>query len=130
MTVQGDYPKLGDPQQWSYFVDRNQVFLSHLDPLMDLTKKVLFREIEAGPEDRVVFATGRLVFDSFWEIMLLAGNGYGFGAQGILRTMFERVVLSKYLSEHPCETDVFLDYYHIVKWKQVNAVQTYIGSAT
>lgn len=51
------------------------------------------------------------------SILLLGMNGYGFGAQKILRGMYERAVTAAFLHRHPDQVDAFLDFGHINDWK-------------
>ena len=76
--------------------------------------------------DAVVFFLGRQCIDDFLEILVLAGNAEGYGAQKLLRTMFERVVLVKYLAEHPEEVDAFLDHFHVTRLAQLVALQRFV----
>lgn len=71
------------------------------------------------PVDRVIFYFGRLCVEDFVEILLLCGNGYGFGATKILRGMFERVITARYLQSNPQFADDFLDYL-IRRWIYLN----------
>jgi hypothetical protein len=54
-----------------------------------------------GPEDRTVFVLGRLCMEDFFEIIQLAGNGYGFGALKLVRSLYERAVTMAFLSGQP-----------------------------
>ena len=59
--------------------------------------------------DRVVFYLGRIAADDFSELLLLASNGYGFGALKILRGMYERVVTAAFISKNPAEVRHFFN---------------------
>jgi len=84
------------------------------------------RLITDKPVDRVVFYLGRVVADEFFEVFLLAANGHGIGAMKLLRGMYERAVHARYLSEHPDQTELFLDYYPVALGKEASAIlQTY-----
>jgi hypothetical protein len=119
--------RVGQPSKWKEFAARNHEFLLEVEPLAALARAVFDRDIEGGPLERAIYTTGRLTVDDFWAVFILATNGYGFSARGLLRSMFERVVVGKYLVGHPDQVDRFLDYYHIVKWKQANAVTRTLG---
>ena len=43
------------------------------------------------------------------EIFLLCGNAEAYGAEKVLRPMFERVVTMKYLRAHPDEVDSYMN---------------------
>ena len=57
-----------------------------------------------------MFLLGRSAVEDFFEIWVLGGNGYGFGAMKILRTLFEKVATAGYLCNHPNEIQAFHDY--------------------
>jgi hypothetical protein len=40
--------------------------------------------------ERIIFFLGRMVVDDFGGILMLSGNGYGFGAYKVARDMYER----------------------------------------
>lgn len=65
----------------------------------------------------MIFGLGRLCAEDFLEILLLAGNGYGVAALKLLRGLYERAVTIAYLSEHPEEATVFLDYHFVSQHK-------------
>src|SRR5262249_31250028 len=46
----------------------------------------------------------------FFDIVLLAVHGYGFGALKLLRPLYERVVTAMYLMAHPAEVKDFSDF--------------------
>jgi hypothetical protein len=57
--------------------------------------------------ERIIFFLGRMVVDDFGEILMLSGNGYGFGAYKIVRGMYERVVTAMYIAKNPAEARKF-----------------------
>jgi hypothetical protein len=71
------------------------------------------------PQDNDVFyfALGRVCVEDFWELLLLAGNGYGIGANKMLRALYERAVTLLYLQTHSEHVDDFLDYDIVTKHK-------------
>jgi len=58
--------------------------------------------------ERITFFLGRMVVDDFGEILMLSGNGYGFGAYKIVRGMYERVVTAMYIAKDPAEARKFI----------------------
>lgn len=48
-----------------------------------------------------VFAVEHQVADDFFDIQLLAVQGYGMGAVKLLRPLYERVVTALYLIKYP-----------------------------
>jgi ribosomal protein S14 len=67
--------------------------------------------------DMVVFYFGRLTVDDFNELFILSGNGYGFGALKILRTMYEHVVTATFIAKNPSEVRAFIEDEAIERWK-------------
>ena len=67
--------------------------------------------------DRIVFGLGRVIVDDFGEILTLAGNGRGVGANKILRGMYESLVTAAYIAKNPLEARPFAEDDAIKKWK-------------
>lgn len=123
--------RFGTPAEWAAFRDRNLPFVDHFPDLSAALRTAFVRTLTtADPVDRVVFGLGCQSADDFFEIMLLCGNAEGHGAQKLLRSMFERVVLTAYLHAHPGEVDLYLDYYWVVQRKRVGAVERAYGTGT
>ena len=72
-----------------------------------------------GPADKVVFFVGRLCVEDFNEVFLLSANGCGFGALKILRGLYERAVTLAFMSKHPDQADMFLEYHYIHQGKML-----------
>jgi hypothetical protein len=100
----------GFPDQWKAFHQRNRKFFLRFDHLKKALDATFIRMIYAdGPEDRTVFVLGRLCMEDFFEIIQLAGNGYGFGALKLVRS---------------------LDYHAVAQFKLMQAVKQNYGSST
>lgn len=133
---------IGNEQSQAVFLRENEAFLREYPELVGLETKIFIRalhqpseaELEAMrklPEDSaaviefedklssqpVVFYLGRIAADDFGEVLVLAGNGYGFGAHKIVRGMFERVVTAMYIARNPSEARVFAEQSAIDKHK-------------
>jgi hypothetical protein len=67
-----------------------------------------------------LFALAHQAADDFFEIVLVAVLGYGFGALKLLRPLFERVVDALYLLRHPEETQDYNDYADVDTWRLIN----------
>jgi Family of unknown function (DUF5677) len=125
---------IGIPQFQERFVKDNHAFILEYPYLTALLQKTFIRalaqpsveeieKIEKLPDSdptvaefdnkvwahRVVFYLGRIAADDFSELLLLASNGYGFGALKILRGMYERVVTSAFISKNPAEVRHFFN---------------------
>src|SRR5258706_10495018 len=57
--------------------------------------------------ERLIFFLGRMIVDDLGEILMLSGNGYGFGAYKIVRGMYERVVTAMYIAKDPAKARKF-----------------------
>lgn len=118
----------GVREEGEAFVRRHSRFFERFSNLKQALDIAFIRTGQSGgPAGRVVFLLGRLCVEDFMEILLLAGNGYGIGAQKIVRGMFERAVTARYLHLNPDETQRFLDYHWVQQHKLANAIQTTIG---
>lgn len=119
----------GFQEEWNHFRERNPRFEEVLPRLHELRSGVFDRELDSSePIERFVMLYGRMCMEEFFEILLMCGNGYGIGAQKILRGFWEKAVTLEYLIAHPDELDDFFDYHHITDYKLFNSVRDIIGS--
>jgi hypothetical protein len=108
----------GLEEQWRIFQTRHAKFLEGFDNLMTAIDTAFLRDLMTPQgNDVFYFALGRVCVEDFWELLLLAGNGYGIGAHKMLRALYERAVTLLYLGTHPEHIDNFLDYDIITKHK-------------
>ena len=118
----------GFPDQWKAFQERNHAFLARFKNLKDALDLTFIRTFASGgPEARVVFTMGRLCSEDFFEIALLAANGYGYGALKLVRSLYERAVTMAFLSENPTEVDAFLNYHAVAQFKLMRAINETFG---
>jgi hypothetical protein len=118
----------GFQEQWQAFQARNDKFLSVYPNLEQALNIAFVREASfSKPEERVVFALGRVCVEDFLEVLLLAGNGYGIGAQKILRGLYERAVTMMFLSENPGDVAAFLNFHSVAQRRLLMAVQQTFG---
>jgi hypothetical protein len=116
---------IGNPDRWSPFGKRNAAFVERMENLRSAFNTILNREwSSAEPADRFVFVAGHIAVDDFLEIFVMCGNAEAYGAQKILRGLFERVVTLKYLHLHPEEVEKYANYFWIGQYKLVNAIET------
>lgn len=133
---------VGDREAQARFIASNRDFLLERPPLHSLLQKVVLRQLPSPPEDEVdrlltlpcgdpaaiafenkvmadtiVFGLGRVIVDDFGEILTLAGNGRGVGANKILRGMYESLVTAAYIAKNPSEARPFAEDDAIKKWK-------------
>jgi hypothetical protein len=118
----------GYQEQWQAFQSRNLKFLSRFESLKTAFNVAFLRSFStSGPEERTIYMLGRLCCEDFFEILLLAGNGYGIGAQKLLRALYERAVTMAFLADNPSEVDAFLDYHAIAQHKLSTAIRKTMG---
>jgi hypothetical protein len=79
--------------------------------------------LESTLAQRTIYFLGSLIREEFMEILLLSANGYGIGAQKLVRGMYERAVTARYLYKHPEEADDFLAYKRVDDRKLMNATR-------
>jgi hypothetical protein len=77
--------------------------------------------------DRTIYFLGRLIAEEFMEVLLLCGNGYGIGAQKLVRGMYERAVTAAYLRDRPDEVGNYIDFHKVSEHRFLNAVRSSIG---
>lgn len=102
----------GDPDEWRYFGETYEPFLSKKHYFFELMSRVFNRVVleEAPLVDRIVFDLGLNCSQDFKEILLMCANGYGIGALKLLRSFYEKAVTAAYLSNHPDEAERFDNY--------------------
>lgn len=123
---------IGYPDEWRTFVRGHSMFYEVLPKVMEAINLAFNRTFHSkNKADSLVFLLGCLVVEDFDEIMLLSGNGRGFGSQKILRGMFERAVTLAYLHEHredvPDEASRFLKFYPIARYKLSQSLHQTLG---
>ena len=107
--VETTHALFGDPAEWKDFESRNPEFVRRIGNLFN-TIELAFKSLLVRERlDKILFHLDRLCAEDFSEILLLCGNGYGIGAEKVLRGMYERAVTATYLSQHPEEAANFLD---------------------
>ena len=115
----------GYPEQWARFAKSRKPFLDRLPRLLELSGKMLNRRWSTDSStERVVYQTGNLCLEDFREILLLACNGFGFGALKIVRGMFERLVTAQYLHLHPDVRNRYLNFHLISDYKLAREMST------
>jgi len=91
------------PTEEYSFSERNAKLLTLLPNLNNAMDHVLSHSVVADRKGLTIFMLARRCRNDFEEILLLASNGHGFAALGILRSMFEKLVDASYLHKHPEE---------------------------
>jgi Family of unknown function (DUF5677) len=83
-----------------------------------------------GPEERTIYSLGRMCAEEFYEITVLATNGYGFGALRLVRSLYERAVTLAFLSDSPDQVTAFLNYHAVAQFKLMKAIDESFGPGT
>jgi hypothetical protein len=118
MSDENQQLMFGIQDQWTAFQRRHAKFLERFNSLRTALHTAFLRDLmRPQANDKFYFALGRVCVEDFWELLLLAGNGYGIGAYKMLRALYERAVTLLYLQAHPEHIDDFLDYDIVTKHK-------------
>ena len=129
----------GVPREQGDFARRNAKFLDVLPKLTRRIDEILATRTfqpdprpEGVPEEewrshlaaqRLVFFLGRLAAEDFMEILLQCANGYGMSGLKLLRPMFEGVVTSLYIAQHPDQAKTFMGYHTVHQRKFLNVAK-------
>jgi hypothetical protein len=118
----------GNTEEQHDFAQRNARFFDRFDNLKTALSMAFVREGESDfPIDRLVFYSGRVCAEDFNEILLLAANGYGFGATKLVRGMFERLVTAIFLHQKPEFADDYFDFYWVSQRKELQTALEVFG---
>jgi hypothetical protein len=127
---------VGDAPAQQRFLLGHQMYLAEVPKLVELCNKIFNRTLEPPDanerqallnanlpdddpavvawEDRVtasnlIFQFGLMACDDFNAVAILSGNGAGFAALIIVRSMYERLVTAMYIARRPSEARRFAD---------------------
>src|SRR5713226_7723695 len=81
---------------------------------------------EAEPHQRMIVNLGLLAGVSMFELVTLAGNGFGQGAMKIARTVMETAINAEYLRQVPTEFDSYMNWYWVEKYKDLTYVKAHM----
>lgn len=115
----------GYPEEWNNFATTHLQFtrrFANIEKAIDIAFQKTYQT--TGPTERTLYFLGRLGVEEFLEVLLLCGNGYGIGAQKLIRGMYERAVTARYLFKHPEETDNYLHWHHVTNYKMFTVAQS------
>jgi hypothetical protein len=101
--------EFGETAASNAFWDRNPRSFPALMRLVELTNRAFGREWK--PKDRmqdIAFNLGQTCRQDFLEILFLAVNGHGIGAQKLLRGLYERAVSLEYIRQNPDKAERFV----------------------
>jgi hypothetical protein len=118
----------GYPEEWSSFATRHSEFVQRFDNIEKALHAAFHRTHATSTlAQRTIYFLGRLAAEEFMEILLLCGNGYGIGAQKLVRGMYERAVTARYLFRHPDEVDDYIAFHRVTDHRFLMAIQSTIG---
>ncbi len=111
----------GSPVEARQFIQSHPERIRLIQSLLATAEKTFIRRLVSNKlSDCIGFYLGRICVEDLKEIVILAGNGYGVGAQKILRGMYERAVTSVYILQNPSEADRFWNYHKVHQRKAYN----------
>jgi hypothetical protein len=119
---------LGDSRVWPNLERDFPGIYPVFKRLAGTMEKVFNRNIEFTNRCMAVYSTGRLACEDFVEIAFLAEHGYGFAALKLLRGIYERTVVGRYIASNPDEAERFHDYNVIDAQKFSNRASGVYGS--
>jgi hypothetical protein len=120
---------VGTPAEWKDFARRHARFLQRHSYLTDTIKAAFETDLghDVSLASRVVYLLGRGCVDDFEEIVILAGNGRGFGALKLLRGMFERYVTASHIHANPHDALKFVDYFWVQQHRLLEQMISIFG---
>lgn len=114
--------EFGDTDECKAFFARNPKFWPAFEKLMTLTNKALAREYRfKNRVEDICFNLGETCRQDFLEVLFLAANGYGIGAQKALRGLYERAVALEYMRTRPEKAERFMKFAAIQEYKGAKA---------
>lgn len=122
--MDGTFPRFGIEEEWIAFHERHPIFQKGFSNLVRALQVAFIRTFTSrSPAERVVFHLSNLCKEDFMEILLLAGNGYGIGAEKLLRGLYERAVTARYIAMNPDKADDFVDFGRINMFKLIEPIR-------
>lgn len=104
------WDKLAERTSWKR-LDRDFPRFSETMALLAQTmRKIFARSMDLLESQMAVFSTGRLACEDLYEIAFLAEHDLGFAALKLLRGIYERTVVGRYIALNPKEAEAFGEY--------------------
>src|ERR1051326_6175241 len=103
----------GFEDEWRDFRNRNSLFLERLPNLVEsLTTAFYLPTSFTDRDDMFVFPYGRVCVEDFFEVLLLCGNGYGYGAEKLIRGLYKRALNTNFFfTPHPRPKNFFFFFF-------------------
>jgi hypothetical protein len=119
---------IGSENAVAKFRQRQSLFFESSGNLNEALSVAFDREFEPDEvADAVIHWFGCRVRRDFDEVMLLAANGFGWGATAHLRGMYERAVTLRYLHQVPAKAIDFVDFDVVQRRKRAEAIKRTMG---
>jgi len=120
--------EFGETVASNAFWERNPKAFPAFVRLLELTNKIFGREYRfRNRVDDICFNLGETCRTDFLEVLFLAVNGYGIGAQKLLRGLFERALALEYIRTRPDKAERFVRYAAIQEYKASRAAAEIVG---
>jgi hypothetical protein len=121
---------IGTPTEWADFSSRNAAFVQAHEGLRNAITEAFRVDLDESSSltNRIVYFLGRGCVDDFEEIVILAGNGRGFGALKLLRGMYERYVHARHLQANPRDASAFWDYSRVQEHRLLEEIKRAFGA--
>lgn len=110
MDIAPVWRRLANRRAWPNLDRDFPLFSETVVRLAETLEKVFGRSFDLTDREVAVFSTGRLACEDFYEIAFLAEEGLGFAAMKLLRGVFERTVVGRYIALNPDEAEAFAEY--------------------
>jgi hypothetical protein len=111
----------GFPEFWPKAVELNPLAFEEIEKLVQFQNE-LFRKMWNEQRLQVFRHIAKLCMNSLGAVVVLCLNGYGHDALKLARNIYEGHLTIAYLEKHPDELDDYVEYYHIAKKQQLDAL--------
>jgi hypothetical protein len=111
----------GYSEEVEQFLGRNPLFEMSYTELATVANEIFgeHHTYTFNAADTVVFGLIATAYEVFHEIVLLASNGFGRGAEARVRSMYEHVAVAAYLHKNPDQARRFIHFQWIERRKEL-----------
>lgn len=104
--------QISDPTEVGRFFRRNNGIQAVYEDATAIAAEIFSdtRTYSLAPAGIAAFGLIAMAHETFLEVLCLAENGFGRGAQGRLRTMFEQVAVAAYITKNESEAEKFVKF--------------------
>jgi hypothetical protein len=104
------WERLAERTSWKTLDRDFPRFSETLELLAGTMRKIFARNMDFLESQIAVFSTGRLACEDLYEIAYLAEHGLGFAALKLLRGIYERTVVGRFIALNPDQAEAFGEY--------------------